>query len=362
MKILMAASARSTNTASLVEGLANCGDEVHVATLHPGPLPAATVHSLGAASRGLSRTAFLAAVPAFRRLHRMLAPDITLGYYASSYGVLTAFAPGPRVVATAGGDVLREAQDSALRRLAIPLLARLALSRADLVLCWAPHLARAARALGATDSRIMTLPRGIDTELFRVPDRPPEHPPTIVSTRALDPFYRPGVLLDAFALARSQGLEARLVFVGDGPAAPELRDRSASLGMDGVVTFTGRLTVVELAERLRHSHVYASFPKSEGLSASLLEAMATGLLPVVNDLAANTEWVRDGANGLTVREPVTPASIAAALRRAVDDASLATWAREKNPVLVRQLASRSANALRFHDAFRELARSRGRDV
>lgn len=356
MRLLLAAAARSTNIASFVEAFARRGHDVHVATLHPGPIAAATVHDLGRSERGLSRLAFLRAVPSFRALHRSLRPDLTLGYYASSYGLLATTVPPPRVVVTAGGDVLADAQDSALRRHLIPSLAGFALRRADLVLCWAPHLAEAVSELGVPASRVLTQPRGIDVDRFAPAASPPVGPPLIVSTRAMAPFYRPELLLEAFLRLRDRGVEARLEFAGEGPLKGLLESRAGATRYAADVTFSGRLDADALAEHLRRAAVYASFPPSEGVSASLLEAMASGLVPVVTDLRTNRDWVDTGVNGLLVPEPVTVGAAAAALERALRDVGLHREARTAGVARVRDRADRGKNVLRFEEAFLELSR------
>lgn len=357
MRILFAASARSPNTHSFVEGLVRLGHEAHVATLHPGGMPRGTVHVLGTAERGFSRIGFVRAVPAFRRLYRTLQPDVTIGYYASSYGLLAAAVRGPRVVATAGGDVFGGAQGSTFRRYAIPLLARVALSRADLVLCWAPHIAEAVEGIGVARAKIMILPRGIDTGIF-TPGASVDHggPPRIVSTRSLDAFYRPEVLLEAFGLVRAWGVPAVLDLIGDGPSRAELEARAAALGLSEHVSFHGRMPPDRLAAELRRAGVYVSVPPSDGVSASLLEAMACGLLPVVSDIPANRSWIVQHDNGILVAEPPTPESVAKALRHALTDRDLARRAREKNVAIVAERADRDRNSRRFEAALAGLRR------
>jgi len=46
--------------------------------------------------------------------------------------------------------------------------------------------------------------------------------------------------------------------------------------------------------------VYVSTLFSDGTSASLLEAMACSLSPVVTEIRGNKEWVEDGMNGFLV--------------------------------------------------------------
>lgn len=69
---------------------------------------------------------------------------------------------------------------------------------------------------------------------------------------------------------------------------------------------------------------------SDGISASMLEAMAMGSLPIQSDTGSGCEWVRDGETALLVH-PESPEDVAAALRRAltddafVDRAALLNW-------------------------------------
>lgn len=359
MRILLAAAARSTNTRSFVEAFAARGHDVHVATLHPGRIEAATVHELGRSEHGLSRLSFARAVPAFRRLHRSLRPDVTLGYYASSYGILATLAPRPRVVVTAGSDVLRDGQETFLQKLLVPRLAGFALRRADLVLCWAPHLASAAVELGAARARILTIPRGVDVVRFHPADGVAAGPPRIISTRALSPFYRPELVLDAFLELRDRGMPARLEMVGEGPSREALAARASASRHAGDVAFPGRLDPDALGARLRSAAVYASFPPSDGVSASLLEAMASGLLPVVTDLETNRDWVISGVNGLLVPEPVTVRAVSEALERALGDEGLRRRAREQNSAVVRERGDRDRNTIRFEEAFASLVAPAG---
>jgi glycosyltransferase involved in cell wall biosynthesis len=352
----MAAAARSTNTRSFVEAFTRRGHDVHVATLHPGTIATATVHRLGHAEHGISRLSFATAIPAFLRLHRSLKPDVTLGYYASSYGLLVAMAPRPRIVVTAGGDVLDDPQDSGLRQFAIPRLAGFALRRADLVLCWAPHLEEAVVSLGVAPERILTLPRGIDVDGFRPSETPANGAPIIISTRSLSPFYRPELLLEAFIRLRERGVAARLELAGEGPSAGPLRTRARTSRYAADIALSGRLEPEALAETLRRATVYTSVPPSDGVSASLLEAMACGLVPVVTNLRTNRDWVDDGVNGLLVPEPVTVENTSAALERALGDEELRRRARALNVARVRERADRDRNVVRFEERFAALTR------
>ena len=55
-----------------------------------------------------------------------------------------------------------------------------------------------------------------------------------------------------------------------------LIDKSKKFGLTNEVKFLGRVNNERIPKLLNESHIYISFPTTEGLSASLLEAMACG--------------------------------------------------------------------------------------
>jgi glycosyltransferase involved in cell wall biosynthesis len=102
-----------------------------------------------------------------------------------------------------------------------------------------------------------------------------------------------------------------------------------------------------LARAYRRSAVFVSVPESDGTSVSLLEAMGAGCLPVLSNLPANREWVREGDNGLLVADP---AALGEALRRAIAWCESGAWAREGAPAnakLVAERATLRANVQQF---------------
>ena len=60
--------------------------------------------------------------------------------------------------------------------------------------------------------------------------------------------------------------------------------------------------------------IYVSIAESDGVSLSLLEAMSLGAVPVVSDIAANTDWIRDGRGGVVT--DIDPVAVADAIERA----------------------------------------------
>ena len=124
-------------------------------------------------------------------------------------------------------------------------------------------------------------------------------------------------LIRAAALVRSELSPLSVVLAGDGPMRGELERLVSGLGLDDVVQILGfRANIGEL---LAASDLVVLPSLWEGLSISLLEAMAAEKPVVTTSIASNREVTNDGEAALLV-PPKHPASLAAAIRTlAVDE-------------------------------------------
>ncbi|RYZ19276.1 MAG: glycosyltransferase [Sphingobacteriales bacterium] len=71
-------------------------------------------------------------------------------------------------------------------------------------------------------------------------------------------------------------------------------------GIGTKVHFTGRILNTQLPALLGNAGLYISMPTTEGVSASLFEAMAAGSYPIVTDIPGNQSWITHRKNGLLV--------------------------------------------------------------
>ena len=132
-----------------------------------------------------------------------------------------------------------------------------------------------------------------------------------------------------------------------------------SLGLEEDVRFRGALGEEVIARALRDADVYVSAAPTDGASLGLLEAMATGLLPVVADIPANREWVRHGENGLLFA-PGSPDALAEALLAAAHDLPMRVKARERNPEIIRERAGFDAGMNRISGIYEGLVQKNSR--
>ena len=91
-----------------------------------------------------------------------------------------------------------------------------------------------------------------------------------------------------------------LEIAGDGPEWPHLVELSAQLGLGDRVVFSGRLPAEGVRRAMDHAHVLVLTSLYEGLSHTVLEAMAAGVPCIVSACGGNEEVVCHGRNGLVV--------------------------------------------------------------
>lgn len=129
----------------------------------------------------------------------------------------------------------------------------------------------------------------------------------IATVARLDPVKDLHTMLDAFALVRRDISNARLFLVGDGPERDWLTARAARPDLAGSVTFAGYRSDVQTF--LTAADLYVNSSISEGISLTILEAMAAAL-PVVATEVGGTPEIVDGATGVLVpsRDPARLAS------------------------------------------------------
>ena len=105
-------------------------------------------------------------------------------------------------------------------------------------------------------------------------------------------------LLGAIEVLRKSGSTAHLVIVGGGPLEGELKSLARSLGLDDCVHFMGFRS--DVADLLPLFDLFVLSSKEEGISLTLIEAMAAGLPIVATRVGGNPEVVVHGETGLLV--------------------------------------------------------------
>ena len=176
-------------------------------------------------------------------------------------------------------------------------------------------------ALGVPAARLARAASGVDADHFHPGPAPDERPstlpprPRVVFTGRLHPQKNLDLLLDAWPAVAAR-TAAHLVLVGDGPDRARLAEQARVLGIADRVHFAG--AVSDPAGLLRAADAFALPSVAEGMSNSLLEAMATALPCVATAIGGNTDLIDDGRTGL-LAPPDDRSAWSAALLRLIED-------------------------------------------
>jgi glycosyltransferase involved in cell wall biosynthesis len=158
--------------------------------------------------------------------------------------------------------------------------------------------------MGIERERLRDLARGVDLELFSPAKRRPDFfsrwgvapGPVLLYAGRLSREKNLGTLLHAQGELRERGVRASLVLVGDGPERRALEMRWG--GAD--VAFTGYLGGEELAAAYASADLFVFPSRTDTFGNAVLEAMASGLAPVVAREGGPAEQVRHGETGLVI--------------------------------------------------------------
>jgi glycosyltransferase involved in cell wall biosynthesis len=185
---------------------------------------------------------------------------------------------------------------------------RFAAGLTDRFVCVSDDLAGLAAGLGIAPGRVGRIWNGIDLARFEY--RGPKTDGPAVTVARLSPEKDVDTLLQAAALLVREWPGFRLAVAGDGPCLGNLRHRAAQLGLGERVHFLGQ--VQDVPTLLAGARLFVLPSLSEGISLTILEAMARGLPVVATQVGGNPELVADGETGRLV-PPRDPAALAQAL-------------------------------------------------
>lgn len=162
--------------------------------------------------------------------------------------------------------------------------------------------------------RIVPLWNGIDIDRFDY--RGPSTVPVGISVARLSPEKDFATLLRAVWILVKDRPEFRLQIVGDGSERPKLEALCRELRLEDHVQFLGERS--DVPELLRNAGFFVSSSKSEGISLTILEAMAVGLPVVTTRVGGSPEIVVDGGTGRLV-DSQCPDQLALAMRDMLND-------------------------------------------
>lgn len=240
---------------------------------------------------------------------RMIDPDIvhTRNWSTLSDGVRGARRAGVRrLIHGFHGRDLGNARREKLRR---RIAGRLLLAGVDRIVTLTPSMAcEFARDFFLRPGRIDVIPNGADLARFSqgVPLEELRSPFTVLFIGRLDPVKNLGLLLRSFREMPGRKPEHRLVIAGDGPEREKLAGLVRELGLQGSAMILGERR--DTPDLLASADVYVQPSLYEGMSNTLVEAMAAARPVVATDAGGNADVM-----GPELAQWLVPSDDAAAL-------------------------------------------------
>lgn len=168
---------------------------------------------------------------------------------------------------------------------------------------------RRAEAFGFPGERVTIFPWGVDHAVFNPDGRSQmrqkmgyEDDLLIVHTRSWEPRYGVDVALQGFWLAWQQQPRMRMLMLGGGSQEEMVRKFVKEKGLQEHILFCGYQENDKLADYYRAADVYLSASHIDGSSVALMESMACACAPLVSNIPANLEWVKEGKSGWVFRD------------------------------------------------------------
>lgn len=242
-------------------------------------------------------------------------PRFVFGHEVTTYGLPTAFCRGvPRVLFPWGGDVFTYAESSPFQF----ALTKFSLRAADLIV---PSSTTAARHIcerfGIAPNKVRPISWGVDRNAFKRADADRRHAicfkwkinpraTTILNPRRFRTAWGAFVALEAFMQLASENPLTHFIVFGGAGTEEFTRRAAAQLEQKGL---SSQFTILEgdaplevCAELMSVSDVFVSLlALGDMRSLSVLQATASGAIPIISDLSEYREMERLGFAALFVR-------------------------------------------------------------
>ncbi|MFQ6128107.1 MAG: glycosyltransferase [Thermoplasmata archaeon] len=186
-------------------------------------------------------------------------------------------------------------------------------------------IAREVRAIAPRVKMMEVIPTGIDTERFNtnVSGRKVREQwnldgnELILHVGRISPEKNVNLLLSAFSLVKKEKPNAKLMFVGSGPALKDCKKRVERMGLGDDIIFTGFIDDQLLPNYYAACDAFAITSKFETQGLVVLESMASGKCVAGVNFRAIPEFVKEGETGFLF-EPDNPFDCSRAIIRALE--------------------------------------------
>jgi glycosyltransferase involved in cell wall biosynthesis len=168
--------------------------------------------------------------------------------------------------------------------------------------------------LGIHGNKIRIIPNCIDHNELEYKPLKRVSPFTLLTVARLDANERykgHDLVIKALALLKAKDLNIIYNIIGDGTDRVRLEQLAKDLMVDKQVNFLGKVSFDEIKDAYHDCHLFImpsyysirpdGYPTGEGFGIVYLEAGASGRAVIGCDVGGQTDYIRDGINGLLVK-------------------------------------------------------------
>jgi len=288
LRVLLPADAVAFHTERFARELETQGCELLTASLESGAMEHHPLTKRGP----IKSLHYLSTVPQLRRLIRQFRPDVINPHFASGYGFIAALAREgkhpPIILNLWGSDILVVPKKSRLHK----MKTRYALRQADYLVGDSDYLLSAADQLVGNKEHAV-IPWGIERRFLSLhkTDYSFQKPLRIIVPRMQAAVYNNEYIVRALQPLLEVG-DVALTFPLFGADSARFREFVAPY-LGGRVDLYDRMPREQFLAFMAEHDVYLSAARSDSSPASLIEAMALGLLPIAADIPGVREWLTE---------------------------------------------------------------------
>lgn len=154
-------------------------------------------------------------------------------------------------------------------------------------------------------SNVKIINFGVDTDKFFLQKRKIFKQKTLklLSIRNLEEIYNVECIIKMIEIITRKGLDVKLSIFGDGSSSQKLKRLVTEKSLDNKVSFLGRYSQENLVKILFEHDLYISMARSDaGIASSTAEAMSTGMICLVSDVAENSLWISHNVSGFLIKD------------------------------------------------------------
>ncbi|ERI90756.1 glycosyltransferase, group 1 family protein [Clostridiales bacterium oral taxon 876 str. F0540] len=291
---------------------------------------------------------YLLSLKEIKGLLKRIKPDIVNAHYITSYGFLSSLMNVHNLVLSAwGSDILITPRKNKIYE----FITRYALKKAKLITSDSEYMTTVINDL--VKNEVITVPMGVEERLCSLARQEDNNKITILSLRTVDRNCNIDCIVRAFNKLCKRYGNVRLIIANNGPEIENIKKLVKQLDLESKVDFRGFISRDSLIELLLEAQMYVSIPDSDSTSVTLLEAMACGTIPIVSNIPANCEWIRDNYNGLIVKR-IDDSLLYESFLKAIEDKDLSKSCLVENRKMILEKAIWNNNMLHVESKYLQM--------